>query len=1236
MAPKKTQNEKMQDAFNKAVKRIEEKAKQQALKEKQKEEKQKAKQTVKKMQTREKMEALGEEAERQAFARPNNLSTVDPFEFLQSNRPAATRGLRAQAKKRAAQLASREATRALIERMQSDDFVPQPLPLPAISKEKFRQWQKAIKIIEEEKNKTSGKQIAFNLLFDGPDQQIHLSKLIKKLYRDDDKFKPLILDKNNRWRTASGYLASKARLAEEERQLDLLAHLNTKKKLPKLTVSKKLDKNHTFAYKADFRGVRFKSGLNNSFSHVGGDPGNRWSETVSEKRKQRRSLKNFFASRKIVPSDENTEELMWDLPYLWFAYEMGIYADGESKADLEIIGVRVIPVVDLTLPIIQTPLYGVLTYQLENQESAKPTNDCIPQAIESIMKKNTPKDLLKQLNIKTRQDGVTAEKLIDFCENNNIQLGLCDIAYNVLYLGNPQKLTLYGIIQTDTINGEQKGHLYRVIDQAVIKMIFTPCQKQNVKQPRKLTCKECNISYKSSFQHSEHMLQHSKLDIVYCEDIMEEAKRYINMTGTIPRFSVNGQQFFTKTTRHVERVPHGFMYKGEKYQSITRFATSILSDLYNDEYLSTLNQTTQNIFDQSTTPCVMPRKEAGTSYEYDITRCYTSILYNYEMPVFSIQDEPQLFTGDIKNGAFYGVLLDGVENKAVTWLIGDLVLLYLSKGSSCIEDVKYQLVPHKTLCFKNYVNFILKNEDLSDGEKKETINNLIGALSHSKHTTKHRPIITASSSDFTHVCQHADQNNIKCESFVLQWPDIMLNMLSDQTEKNINARPMWHFIVQTSRLLMEKAAHYITQQGGTVDEINTDAIYTAEPNELPDLFVFEDPSPGDAPAAATPGKWKPVKKVFKPAGKKYTQKPAPITYDVAAGTPCDPWVTLTQLSDQKGALITGAPGTGKSTLWREFKKHILKTQTITKAIKANKDNLAVKKGETYYKTKTISNVAELSFQNNVVANIGPQAQTFHKVFKLDKQSKHAGCLLNKAFKDVKYIFIDEIQQTPDNVIPWLIWLKDNLNIKFYCAGDFDQWLSINNPFTEDANWLKYITDNNKLTLTVNHRNPDMHNIHDWMLTKTESLPATKYHICYTNKEVYNINEALYKEFEKKDNEIPFVCCRGNKLLGLIKGRHYLLVDRILKLDPAFHTDVFQINYTPELGPYFTLGYAFTCHKTIGLTITAEYTIHQLISKKYNDVKQRYNYVARSRAVDQKNIFEADYIKVFDQYSLDYC
>jgi thymidine kinase len=1092
---RKTQREKLADAFEKATRRIEEQRKREEQREAQREAKQAARQAMQKMQ---KME---QEAERQAYpmAAPTN------------------RAARAQAKKQAAQKASREATMERMQRIMSDDFVPQPLP--AFSREQLK--------------------------------------------RQARQNKPR----------------------------------NAAPKVQKLTFSKTINAEHKLAYEASFNIV----GRNN------------------------KPLKRFFASRKITPRDNRS--LINNLPVLFYPYEI-------EAEQMEVKGVRVIPVVDLTLPVIQTKLYGVLTYQLENQEAPNVTNDCIPQAIESIMKKKTPKDLLKQLNIKTRQDGVTAVQLIDFCENNNIQLGLCDIAYNVLYLGNTQKLTLYGIIQTEN----EKGHLYKLTDQAMIKMIFTQQIKTNVKQPRALTCKECNTSYKSSFQHSEHMLTHSKLPLVYCEDIMQRAKEYITTTGKIPRFSINGKQFFTSSERYVERVQHGFIYKNEKYQSITRYATTILSDLYKEEYLSTLNQTTQDIFDQNTTPCVIPRATAGVSYEYDITRCHTAILYNYKMPVFSVLDEPQPFDGDIKQCAFYGIL----DNQKIKWLIGDLVLLYLHQNKIAPKDIIYQLVPSEQLCFKKFINYVLSNAELSDDEKKQTINNLIGALSHSKHTTKHRPIITSSESDFMHVVKHADQNNIKRESFVLQWPDIMLNLLSDQTEKNINARPLWHFIIQTSRLLMEKTAHCITQQGGTIDAINTDAIYTAEPHHLPALFNITAPcgrTAADHKKENTPyvcGQWKPERRVLKQAGKKYKQTVCPITHRISD---IKNYNIIKTLNAQYGALITGAPGTGKSTLWRNFKQSILKTQTTTKAIVANKDHIkgahnGVKKGETYYTTKTISNIAELSFQNNVVANIGPEARTFHKAFKLAKQSKHAGCLLNKAFKDIKYIFIDEIQQTPDNIIPLLTWLKDNLNIKFYCAGDFDQWLSIKNPFGEGANWLKYITDNNKLNLTINHRNPDMANIHGWQLKETDNLQNTKYHIAYTNREVYNINEALYKEFREKDNEIPFVCCKGNKSLGLIKGRHYLLIDRILKLDPAFHSDIFQINYAPELGLYFTLGYAFTCHKTIGLTITAKYTIHPCLMKR--DIVTRYDYVARSRAVDKKNIFQVGYIKLFDQYALDYC
>jgi hypothetical protein len=293
-----------------------------------------------------------------------------------------------------------------------------------------------------------------------------------------------------------------------------------------------------------------------------------------------------------------------------------------------------------------------------------------------------------------------------------------------------------------------------------------------------------------------------------------------------------------------------------------------------------------------------------------------------------------------------------------------------------------------------------------------------------------------------------------------------------------------------------------------------------------------------------------------------------------------------------GCLILGAPGTGKTTLWRTFKA-----------------------------TLPVGQIVELAFQNNVVANLNSAtASTFHKKLMINKNEKRAGVFLSKKFAGIKYIFIDEIQMTPAVMRPFLIWLKQTLKIVFYCAGDFDQWADINNPFNQDASWLKEITDNNLLTLTVNHRNPQMHNIHNWQLKTAHDLSgpnATKYHIAYRNTTVNNINSILYQT--RHDVSIPYMCCQGDKKLGLVKGRHYLLTKGKITLDPAFHSDTFNLKFAPEYAPLFTLGYAFTCHKTIGLTITADYTIHA-VGEKFEHIKKIYDYVARSRAVSQDQIY----------------
>jgi hypothetical protein len=261
----------------------------------------------------------------------------------------------------------------------------------------------------------------------------------------------------------------------------------------------------------------------------------------------------------------------------------------------------------------------------------------------------------------------------------------------------------------------------------------------------------------------------------------------------------------------------------------------------------------------------------------------------------------------------------------------------------------------------------------------------------------------------------------------------------------------------------------------------------------------------------------------------------------------------------------------------------------------------------------------MSFQNNVAANIGPNASTFHKKLSLKQGAKRANCILRQKFKHVKYIFIDEVQQTPAEVAPYMVELK-KMGIIFYCAGDFDQWDNIKNPFTASAPWLKLITDNKQLTLTVNYRNPDMAQIYEWQI---EQVPQhsykTRYYITYYNKTADEINEKKYSE---PHENTPYLCTKGSKG-RFIKGMHYILQDGLMCLDPCFHAGFIGHQNTPStpeiLAEFFTLGFAFTCHKSIGLTINAPYTIvrHTLPT----DTMRRFDYVARSRCTSRLQLRE---------------
>ena len=247
-------------------------------------------------------------------------------------------------------------------------------------------------------------------------------------------------------------------------------------------------------------------------------------------------------------------------------------------------------------------------------------------------------------------------------------------------------------------------------------------------------------------------------------------------------------------------------------------------------------------------------------------------------------------------------------------------------------------------------------------------------------------------------------------------------------------------------------------------------------------------------------------------------------------------------------------------------------------------------------------------------------------------------------------------------------------------GEFTQWGSIKDKnFSIDCSQLKKLCDSNIWHIEGNQRIKDkafisalLHSpkasINYVKNNKFEDLP--KYTITYFSNPIYkdssyNINIQTYERIHKENYAeefkvfvgMPLVAQKSSFRKGIVKGVHYEVIGidekfYTIQKSKDFHTvDVntptIKIGIIPiteisvkiltkgknkgkeikkeekyDFYEYFTLGYAFSCHKTIGLTIKAPYIVrnngYRFVDGSYERVPE-YIYVAFSRCVDPKQI-----------------
>ena len=361
---------------------------------------------------------------------------------------------------------------------------------------------------------------------------------------------------------------------------------------------------------------------------------------------------------------------------------------------------------------------------------------------------------------------------------------------------------------------------------------------------------------------------------------------------------------------------------------------------------------------------------------------------------------------------------------------------------------------------------------------------------------------------------------------------------------------------------------------------------------------------------------------------------------------CSEWESIDKLSFGKSCLITGMPGCGKSYKWKHFKKQLIKKLGIDP-----------------------KQIKEMSFQNNVASDISADAKTIHRTFMINTLTGKTSIQLSKSFKNVKYIYVDEAQMMPSEAIKMLSWIKTNMpQIIHIYSGDFKQWPSIKSPYTINNINILELCDYRKLHIAGNKRIADKAYVAALEKSPIDAInyinaitekQDPKYYITYYSNECINnnykyINSTIYKRlhpnwnntrddlwnFESKRQygyhvELPVVANCSVKSKNIIKGKHYYIhnikqaitdtkavcnVSDVIELRVSkdFHSEVGKPIFVcvDDFYKFFELGYAFTSHKTIGLTIKAPYAVMTNVPKKVTSV---YYYVSLSRCNDPKQI-----------------
>jgi hypothetical protein len=611
-----------------------------------------------------------------------------------------------------------------------------------------------------------------------------------------------------------------------------------------------------------------------------------------------------------------------------------------------------------------------------------------------------------------------------------------------------------------------------------------------------------------------------------------------------------------------------------------------------------------------------------STFSVDSVKCRRNILLHsgFKFPVYSCLDNIKDFDGKLEEGFYYVETENVFPLRKNGFYSFPLVKFCLEEKIISRDEIIYQFKPSMKLKSDYFHPFIQHLDKTFDKETvKLAVNSMIGMFGRKNNSFIDYLVFEKDNLDDMAYAYTKFKNPYMFdinESFSFTTSKLNFDKLE-------NSYPIYAQILDIEALELYKLTKIVESQGGVPVCIKTDAVVYLAETEIDTSSYFWDrkktiPHYRHEEASL-------LKRETNYSNSSRFELPEMNYHTIWDTRQKNFNIDIAQkiIESEKGCFLDGMAGCGKTALVNELVRLIGDEQKI--------------------KRLTPTNVSALLIEGETV----------------DKFS-HTLLSSSKAMNScrVKYIFIDEISMMREWFYGLFLTLKHkNPHIKFIISGDFGQLPPVGDRAYFDyrnSRALYELVDGNKVHLTLCRRSDDkLYNLcRD--VRQNKQVDINEYvnrdwssfkNICFTNQKRKEINSLKIKEFIEKQersssgglqpsetfqvealpydkNTQAYTVCQGMPLISRVNRKDLQVLNNEMFECLEIEKETIKVlNEKKEIEiskkdfyKIFLPAFCITTHKSQGLSIDENYTIHE-----YNKFNNTLKYVALSRATDAKFI-----------------